>query len=44
MGRAEAAWRAELASETIGDLAGQVEAKVPQTPVRIRRWLAARAG
>ena len=42
MGRAEAAWRAELAAETIAGLAGQVEAKVPQTPVRIRRWLAER--
>jgi Rrf2 family protein len=44
MGRAEAAWRAELAAETIAGLAGQVEAKVPQTPVRIRRWLEQRAG
>jgi Rrf2 family protein len=44
MGRAEAAWRAELAAETIADLAGQVEAKVPQTPVRIRGWIAERAG
>ena len=44
MGRAEAAWRAELAAETIAGLAGQVEAKVPQTPVRIRRWLEERAG
>ena len=39
MSRAESAWRAELAAETIAGLAGQVEAKVPQTPVRIRRWL-----
>jgi Rrf2 family protein len=44
MGRAEAAWRAELAAATIAGLAGQVEAKVPQTPVRIRRWLEERAG
>ncbi|WP_426570814.1 RrF2 family transcriptional regulator [Aquihabitans sp. McL0605] len=42
MGRAEAAWRAELAATTIAGIAGQVEAKVPQTPVRIRRWLAER--
>jgi len=44
MHRAEAAWRAELAAETIAGLAGQVEEKVPQTPVRIRRWLEERAG
>ena len=44
MRRAESAWRAELAAETIAGLAGQVEAKVPQTPVRIRRWLEERAG
>jgi len=42
MGRAEAAWRAELAAATIAGLAGEVEAKVPQTPVKIRRWLAER--
>lgn len=44
MHRAEAAWRAELAATTVADLASQVEAKVPQTPVRIRRWLEERAG
>jgi Rrf2 family protein len=43
MGRAEAAWRAELDAVTIADLAGQVTEKVPQTPVRIRRWLEERA-
>jgi Rrf2 family protein len=43
MGRAEAAWRAELAAESIADLAGDVAAKVPGTPVRIRRWLEDRA-
>ena len=44
MGRAEAAWRAELAAETIAGLADEVTTKVPQTPVRIRRWLEQRAG
>ncbi|WP_254127286.1 Rrf2 family transcriptional regulator [Aquihabitans sp. G128] len=44
MGRAEAAWRAELAAETVAGLAGEVAAKVPQTPVQIRRWLADRTG
>lgn len=39
MGRAEDAWRAELAAVTIADLAASVTAKVPQTPVRLRRWL-----
>lgn len=44
MGRAEAAWRAELGAETIAGLAGEVAGKAPQTPVRIRRWLEERAG
>ena len=44
MGRAELAWRAELEAQTIADLAAEVETNVPQTPVRIRGWLEARAG
>lgn len=39
MGRAEAAWRSELAATTIAELAAEVTAKAPQTPVRVRRWI-----
>lgn len=44
MGRAESAWRAELAAVTIADLDAAVASDSPQTPVRIRRWLEDRTG
>lgn len=39
MTRAELAWRRELASETLADLRGSVEAAFPNTPSRTRDWM-----
>ncbi|MFJ8039864.1 RrF2 family transcriptional regulator [Kitasatospora sp. NPDC096147] len=40
MGRAELAWRRELAGQTLAELMGQVEQSMPGVPGRIRRWFA----
>jgi Rrf2 family protein len=38
MSRAEAAWRHELESETIADVANDVAANLPSVPQGVRRW------
>jgi Rrf2 family protein len=38
MSRAEAAWRHELESETIADVADDVASKLPGVPQGVRRW------
>jgi Rrf2 family protein len=43
MHEAERAWRRTLAARTIADIASEVEAKSPETLVRIRRWTAGAA-
>jgi Rrf2 family protein len=43
MHEAEQAWRATLAGRTIADIAAEVEATSPGTPVRIRTWTAGAA-
>ncbi|MEV7277022.1 Rrf2 family transcriptional regulator [Streptomyces sp. NPDC093111] len=40
MGRAELAWRRELAGRTLDDVRAQAERQAPTAPDRIRRWLA----
>ncbi|MEU6974673.1 Rrf2 family transcriptional regulator [Streptomyces sp. NPDC046371] len=40
MGRAELAWRRELAGRTLDDVRAQAERQAPGAPDRIRRWLA----
>jgi len=39
MGRAEASWRAELATTTLAMLSREVEAQVPEVPVAVGAWL-----
>lgn len=41
MRRAEIAWRAELASQTIAELQAAVRQAAPEVPVRARQWFAA---
>ncbi|WP_370416792.1 Rrf2 family transcriptional regulator [Streptomyces fradiae] len=41
MGRAELAWRRELAARTLADVRAQAERRAPSAPDRIRRWFAA---
>ncbi|WP_405021380.1 Rrf2 family transcriptional regulator [Kitasatospora sp. NBC_00070] len=38
MGRAELAWRRELAGQTLAELSADVERTMPGVPGRIRRW------
>ncbi|MET9956942.1 Rrf2 family transcriptional regulator [Streptomyces sp. NPDC006339] len=40
MGRAELAWRRELAARTLDDVRRQAERQAPDAPDRIRRWFA----
>lgn len=40
MGRAELAWRRELAAQTLDDVRERAEAQAPGAPDRIRRWFA----
>ncbi|MFF5975133.1 RrF2 family transcriptional regulator [Streptomyces sp. NPDC012769] len=40
MGRAELAWRRELAARTLDDVRLQAERQAPDAPDRIRRWFA----
>ncbi|MFE5589023.1 RrF2 family transcriptional regulator [Streptomyces sp. NPDC056549] len=41
MGRAELAWRRELAAQTLDDVRQRAELQAPTAPDRLRSWLAA---
>ncbi|WP_128984086.1 RrF2 family transcriptional regulator [Streptomyces roseicoloratus] len=40
MGRADLAWRRELAAQTLADVRARAERQAPGAPDRIRRWFA----
>ncbi|MEU4099945.1 RrF2 family transcriptional regulator [Streptomyces tanashiensis] len=40
MGRAELAWRRELAAQTLDDVRQRAELQAPTAPERLRRWFA----
>ncbi|WP_412544190.1 Rrf2 family transcriptional regulator [Longispora sp. K20-0274] len=44
MGRADLAWRRELAGQTLADIRATVERGYPDTPERTREWFATVAG